>query len=130
MTKTSYKEIAVAVLVVIESGKPQRQIASDVAQYLATERCSRDLDRIMREVERLRYERDGILEVVSTSARDLSERSKQEIKQMFDAKKVKIIERRDTNLVGGVKLQALDKQLDLSVRGQLKRLKNTNLVKG
>ena len=126
MSKATYKEIAEATLEIIARGKTQQQIAHEVAEYLAVERRTRDLDRIMREVERLRYERDGTLEVVAVSARDLSGQTKQEIKQLFNDKTVKIIERKDENLVGGVKLQALDQQLDLSVRGQLKRLKNAN----
>jgi ATP synthase F1 delta subunit len=126
VSKTTYHEIAEAVCALIDRGKNSQEISKEIAEYLSAEHRTSDLDRIMREVERLRLERDGILEVVATSAYDMSEATKQEISRSFKAQNVKIIARKDKDLVGGVRVRTLDKQLDLSVRGRLTALKNSN----
>ncbi len=130
MAKASVKQLSEAIYALIKQAKTQEELSKTIAAYLVAEQQTKDTDRILREVERLRYERDGVLEVVTTARRSLNESTKQAISQIFEAKNSKIIEQTDENLVGGVSIQALDKWLDLSIRGRLNQLKNTNLGKG
>ncbi len=130
MVKASVKQLAEAIYALIESAKTQKELTETIAAYLVVEQQTKDADRVLREVERLRYERDGVLEIVASSRRNLNESTKQVISQIFEAKNSKIVEQTGENLVGGVSIQALDKWLDLSIRGRLNQLKNTNLGKG
>lgn len=130
MAKASVKQLAEAIYGLITEAKTPDELSKAIAAYLVAEQQTKDTDRILREVERLRFERDGVLEIVASSRRSLNESTKQAISQIFEAKKSKIIEQTDKNLVGGVSIQALDKWLDLSIRGRLNQLKNTNLGKG
>lgn len=124
MSQATYKELARAVREVMAKGKSADDVVNQVAAYLVAERRTGETDRIMREVERLQEVEDGIMEVTSTSARPLSERVKQEISQLFEPQEVRIIEKHDASLVGGVHIKTLETLVDLSVRGQLKSLKN------
>lgn len=124
MASANYKEIALAVVKLIDSGKSQKQLANAVAEYMVSQRRTAEFERVMREVERLRRER-GVLEVVATSASSLSDKVESEIRRLYDAKEVKVVRRIDKDLVGGVSLRTLDSQVDLSVRGRLRQLKNS-----
>lgn len=121
MSQATYKELAQVVRDMVGEGDAAQKIAT----YLVAERRTNDADRIMREVERLQAERDGIIEITATSTHRLSESVKQEINLLFSGKEVRIIEKQDASLVGGVHIKTLDTQLDLSVRGQLKGLRNS-----
>lgn len=126
--KLSRGELAEVLYGLVKDTADHRQVAQDIAQYLVAERRTNELDTLLREVERLRFEREGIVEALATTARPLSETVKQLIREAFGAK-TRVVEREDKNLVGGVYVQTLDKRLDLSVRGQLSKLKNTNGIK-
>lgn len=126
MTAVSYKDIAKVVAAKLQDGAEASKIASELAQYLVAERRANDLDRIMREVERIRSEQENLLEVSAVSAFELSEETKKEISQLFGDKQVILNEEIDKDLVGGVRIQAGDTLLDLSVRGQLNRLRTHN----
>lgn len=125
--KVSTKQIAEAVYQLASTTEDTEKLALLVAAYLVDEQKTNDTDRILREVERLRYERDGKLEIVATSKNELSESVKQAISRIFEAKDSTIIEEHDESVVGGVTVAAMDQWLDLSVRGQLNQLKNSNI---
>jgi len=129
MSKPNKKELAEVLYGFMKAPRSQHDLARDIAQYLVAERRTSDLDTVLRELERLRLERDGVLEAVTTSAAPLDDKVKQLIRETFAAQDTRILERHDKSLVGGVYVQAYDKHLDLSVRGKLHRLKNTVKVK-
>lgn len=129
MNKLSRKELAEVFYGLLKSTNDQQRIATDIAEYLMSERRTSELDALLREVERLRMERDGIVEAMSISARPLSEDVKEMIRGRFGAK-TRLLVREDKELVGGAYVQTLDKRLDLSVRGRLNELKHHNMVKG
>lgn len=124
--KLTRKELAEAMYALLNSKASSATFAEGVAEYLVEERRTGELDAIMREVERLRSERDGVNEAVVNSANELDENVRQMIRDMFGGKETVLVERKDASLVGGVQVQTLDKSLDLSVRGQLNKLKNSN----
>ncbi len=125
MAAVSYKDIASSVATALETSK-QSEVVSSLAAYLMEERRAGDLDKIMREVERIRHDDHGVLEVDVTSARPLTAELAAQVKAMFDAKTITINASIDETLVGGAKIQAAGTLLDLSVRGQLNRLKSHN----
>jgi F-type H+-transporting ATPase subunit delta len=127
MSKASYRDIAEATYALIRSGADESATVEALAHYLVEERRTKELDKIMRELQKLRAEQEGVTEVVASSAFALSESAQQEIKQLFGGKKVKLVQEIDTSLVGGVRLRTLEDLVDLSVRGRLQQLKN-NIV--
>lgn len=125
MSQASHDEIADAILEMLESKSgSEKEIATKIASYLIDERRTRDLNAIFRLVELRRYEKSGKLEAEVMSAHEVSEIIKDEITSKFDAKHVLIDMSYSPNLIGGVRVRALDKQLDLSVEAKLNRLKN------
>lgn len=124
MTQTSYK--AIAEIIARRMGKESpADLAAELAAYLVSERRASDLGKIMREVERIRFA-EGLLEIDVSSAREITGDIEQQVKAMFDAKSIMLNKNIDESLVGGVKIQAQDTLIDLSVRGQLNRLKTRN----
>ena len=71
----------------------------------------------------MRFTHDGILEATVSSAHDIDSTIERRINDLFGAKKVYIRSEQEPSLVGGVRVRALDKQLDLSVESKLKQLK-------
>jgi F-type H+-transporting ATPase subunit delta len=113
-----------AIMKIIDAGGSQQKIAKSVAAYLVTQRQTSELSSVMRKVEQLRFRRDGALEVVVTATHPLSSALKNRISSIFDAKDVRIIEVIDKDLIGGVKVRALDKTADFSVQARLQRLRS------
>jgi F0F1-type ATP synthase delta subunit len=124
MSKASHHDIAEAVLAMLQRGEAPDQVATSLAGYLIAERRTRELDSLMRELEMRRYRQDGVVEATVLSARELDDAVRQTIKQLLGAKEVQLHQRLSPDVVGGVKVQALDKQLDLSIRSKLQRLKS------
>ena len=117
-------ELAEAILRLKKSSGVERQrLARDVAGYLIAERRTKELNSLLRDIEDLEYKQDGVLEVTATTARPLSAEAKKEIAQLFDAKKVRIHEEINEATLGGVRVRALDKVVDLSVQARLQRLR-------
>jgi len=123
-TQLKNAELAQVLLKILRKSTDPKRAAQDIANYLVAERRSSDLPAIVRELERLQFEEDGVLEVVATSAFPLSAEMKQELEKLFTAKRVKMIERHDQSLVGGVRVTALDKQADFTIRAKLQKLAN------
>lgn len=111
----------------LASGASADKLSREVAAYLLETNRTGELSSLMRDVQELRAER-GIVEVLASSAHELSAGAKSDIeanvKRLYpDAKRIIISEVRDTNVVGGVRLELANQQLDLSVRGKLNRFK-------
>ena len=124
MSKVTHKELAVAMLDLLKRGKSPQTVANEVAEFLVAERRSRELNALSRELELIRYKQDDILEAQAHSAHDLSNDTLRQIQKKLDAKQVIIDEVKDDSVVGGVKVRALDKQLDLSIEAKLNQLRH------
>jgi F-type H+-transporting ATPase subunit delta len=126
MAKVTHGQIAQAVLAMLENGQNPAKVSNALASYLIDERRSRELDSIIRDLETLRYRRNGILEATVVSATELDLSIDQTIKDLLAAKQVHLHHHLNPDLVGGVRVNALDKQLDLSIRAKLKHLKSAS----
>ena len=117
------EELVGAIMQVLEKSKDSRTVARSIASYLIDERQTKELDSLLRNLEQVRFDNDGVLEVEAVAARPLSAEAKEQIKQLFDAKSIQIHEKQDKSLLGGVRVRALDKVADLSVQARLRRLR-------
>jgi F0F1-type ATP synthase delta subunit len=103
------------------------QFSREVAAYLLENGRTGELNSLVRDMIRNRAE-SGIVEVTATSAHELSVSVRADIhtqvKKLFPkAHKIVINERIEPSLIGGVRLELIDQQLDLSVRNKLNRFK-------
>lgn len=104
-----------------------KQFAKEVAAYLLAEKRVGGLDSILRDVMD-DWSRAGYLEVLAYSAHPLSAELKKQIEQHIkavspQAKQIVITEQFDPEVVGGVRLQLANRQLDLSVEAKLNKFK-------
>ncbi len=126
--KASNAAIARALLSLVNEGKKMDQLIQSLAAFLTTEHRQADAQAIVRELERLLLNTEGKLYVHASSAYSLGKTQKAEITRIFSqqtaAKEVIIQETLDPDVIGGVRLQTADHQLDLTVQRQLQRLKH------
>lgn len=122
MSKLSNKELA-SVILQLSSKVSSKRLSKDVANYLASERRTSDLDAIMREVARQRQEADGVTEVTATSAYPLSDNARRELKKLLGIEKAVVNEVIDKDTIGGVRMETSETMLDLTVRNRLNQLK-------
>lgn len=128
MSKTSRQELAEAILKLIESKKSPATLSKEIAGYLVEERRTSELDMIMRDVNTLRQQK-GVLEAVIISAFPISRQIINDVTKLLQrqfpvAKTILIDQRIDTNLIGGIRIEAGGKQLDTSIRTKLTKLKS------
>lgn len=122
MSSPSRQELAEAILHL--SGKmSEKKLTDTLAAYLVANRRTGELDAIMREVSRRREQRDDVTEVTATSAHKLNESARKAIKALLSNKKLIINEVVDAGVLGGVRLETSEVQLDLTVRNRLNQLK-------
>jgi len=122
MSSPSRRELAEVILRL--SGKlSEKKLTQTIAAYLVENRRSGELDAIMREVARLRDKQNGVTEVTATSAFKLSDGARQDIKSLLGANKLIINEVVNAEMLGGVRLETSELQLDLTVRNRLNQLK-------
>ena len=115
----------IAKAIVEDLNKPQ--LSREVAAYLLTENRVGELDSVMRDVMELRAQQ-GIVEVLANSAftftDEIRSQIQAEVKRVYpNAKQIIVSELLDENVVGGVRLQFANRQLDLSIRSKLNQLK-------
>jgi len=101
--------------------------ATEIAAYLIDTHRSGELESLLRDIMQYRADH-GIVEVIAVSATPLQPNVKTEIetqiRQLYpQAKQVIITPEHDPIVVGGVRLQLANQQLDLSVRAKLNRFK-------
>lgn len=126
--KASNAAIARALLALYNEGKKMDQLVRSLAAFLTTEHRQADAQAIVRELERLLLNTEGKLYIHASSAYALGEVQKAEISRIFNqqttAKEVIIQETIDPDVIGGVRLQTADHQLDLTLQRQLQQLKH------
>lgn len=126
MAKSSRKELAGALNGMITTSSDPSKLAKAIARYLTEERQTKDLDGLMRDIIRMR-ENDGIIEVTATTAFPLSDQLKRDIRSLIEKQHntthIIINEVIDPYVVGGLKLETSEQQLDVTVQAKLHRLK-------
>lgn len=103
------------------------ELSQEVAAYLLSEHRTADLEPLLRDVMHYRAEH-GIVEVIAVSAHQLSAAARADIvkrvqAQFPDARNIIVSEELSSDVVGGVRLEFPDQQLDLTVRAKLRKFK-------
>lgn len=122
MAAPTRRELASAIIALSDRMSGQR-LSETVAAYLMSQRRSSELDAIMREVARLREQQTGVTEVTATSAHALDAATRKTIADILQTKNIVINEVVDPTVLGGVRLESSEVQLDLTVRDRLNQLK-------
>lgn len=103
------------------------KFSDEIAAYLLSERRTGELDSLLRDIMQYRADH-GIVEVLAVSAHKLTDKVRRDIearvRELYPtAKQIIVTEVLDENVVGGVRLELANQQLDLSVRAKLNRFK-------
>lgn len=103
-------------------------IAREVAGYLLAEGRTGELDSLLRDVMLARAER-GVIDVNVVSKYDLTEQVRNDIRAQVrslypDAKRIELNEYHDDNVIGSIRVEMADKQLDLSIQAKLNKFKS------
>jgi F0F1-type ATP synthase delta subunit len=109
-----------------------RELSYSIAAYLLDTGRTGELEPLMRDMMQDRAD-EGVVEVTVVSARELTVSVRDDLEQLVrklypQVKHVIISERRDPSIIGGVRLEFANQQLDLSVRGRLNRFKQLTAV--
>lgn len=120
--KLSRKELAETIARLIHEGDTAK-LAEEVAAYLIAERRVKELDSLMRDVALIRQQTYDITEATATTALPLVDEVRRDIKEYLKAQKFILNEQQDASLVGGLRLEAGETQLDISIHNRLRKLK-------
>lgn len=106
---------------------PSKKLDREIAAYLLLEHRVGELDSLLRDIQ-ADWATAGYVEVVAASAYPLSQKVKADIKYQIKklypkAKQVVISEVHDPKIIGGVRLDLANQQLDLSVEAKLNKFK-------
>lgn len=109
-----------------------KKLAQEVAAYVLAEGRTKELDSLLRDVMQERAEA-GIVEAVAVSARPLTntirENIRRQLKQAYPkAEQIIISERQDPSVIGGVKIELANEQLDLSLQAKLNKFKQLTIA--
>lgn len=109
-------------------GKSTKDLAQEVAAYLLAEGRTGELDSLLRDVMLARVER-GVIDVNVVSKYDLTEQVRNDIRAQVrslypDATRIELNEYQDDHVIGSIRVELADKQLDLSVQAKLNKFKS------
>ncbi|MDB5165498.1 MAG: synthase delta subunit [Candidatus Saccharibacteria bacterium] len=126
MTKISRRKLAQHAASRLASGDKAGDVMRELGAYLIESRRQRELELIVRDIETALLGK-GIAIANTTSARTLSETAKRDITDMIKANysgvsQVLLREQIDPSVIGGVKIELPDRQLDATVRTKLEKL--------
>lgn len=126
----SYSRSTVVANVVnmLDEGKGSKSVSKMIAKYLLQNGRISELPSLLRDLSLRNYQKNGIVEVTAISAYELSKTNCREItsyvKNIYpNAKKITVNQKIDSTLIGGVKLELPDKQVDFSIEARLNKLR-------
>ncbi|HUD06732.1 MAG TPA: F0F1 ATP synthase subunit delta [Candidatus Saccharimonadales bacterium] len=130
--KTPRTQIAQIVADDAMAGVSTKRLSREVAAYLLSEGRISELASLLRDVQ-ADWADAGYVEVLATSAHPLSagavEDIKKQIKKLYPhAKRIIVGEIRDPNIIGGVRLNLANQQLDLSFEAKLNKFKQLTIA--
>jgi len=125
--RLSRRKIAIFVTNKLLAGNHQAlEVMRELAAYLVTERRTRELDLIVRDIEEMLAE-SGVVVADVASARPLSEAMKTEVAAMLGASSVQLRESVDEALLGGIRIDTPGKRFDGTIRHKLTALRAKQL---
>ncbi len=124
--KISTRQIAAAVLELLDLGRSLATVAESVAYYLIEQRRSKDIDGLLRDLLSLRAER-GQVEATASSAFALEPAVRAQLEKLLTEQypgnpSIAINQVNDPAAIGGVRVDAPDVQLDLTIAHRLQQL--------
>lgn len=104
-----------------------KKLAQEMAAYLLFEHQTANLESLVRDILQYRAEH-GDLEVTAVSAHEFNHQVEADIRKLLkqthpDARTVDINHELDPTVVGGLRLDLANEQLDLTTRGKLNKFK-------
>lgn len=109
-----------------------KKFTTEIAAYMLSERRVSELDSVLRDVQ-ADWAEAGHVEVIASSAHSLTSGVKaditRQVKQLYpQSKQIIVTEAHDPEIIGGVRLNLANRQLDLSVEAKLNRFKQLTAV--
>ena len=103
------------------------EFSERIAAYLLSEGRTADLEPLLRDIMQYRADH-GIVEVIAVTAHSLTDDTRKDVERQVrssfpDAQSIIISEELQNDLVGGIRIELPNQQLDVSVRSQLSRFK-------
>jgi F0F1-type ATP synthase delta subunit len=125
--KTPRTQIAHIVADSALSGGSTKKLSQEVAAYLLSERRIGELASLLRDVQ-ADWAEAGFVEVLASSAHpltaDVKANIQRQMKKLFpSARRIIVSEIHDPYVIGGVRLNLANQQLDLSVEAKLNKFK-------
>jgi F0F1-type ATP synthase delta subunit len=122
MSKIAIKQLAKYAVDRLDAGDEWRQLSTDLASFLVTERRTKELDELIRLISDERAKR-GLIDVKIISTRPVEKELKQRLASLLklDGKPL-FQEDIDPTLVGGVIARTNHEIVDLSVRTKLNKM--------
>jgi len=104
-----------------------RELSKEVAAYLLHEKETADFESLMRDIMQYRSD-NGIIETVAVSTSELPEHVIRDIQKMLEnefpkAKRIIVSQRQSDDVVGGLRLDFANEQLDMTVKAKLSKFK-------
>jgi F0F1-type ATP synthase delta subunit len=111
-----------------------KQLSREIAAYLLDEDRVDELDSVLRDLMQYRADH-GVVEVITVGAHSLTDTVRSDIegvaRELYpDAKQIIISEVLDKTVIGGIRIEFANEQLDLSVRAKLNRFKQLTSAAG
>ncbi|MFO0920492.1 MAG: F0F1 ATP synthase subunit delta [Candidatus Saccharimonadales bacterium] len=105
----------------------EKQLAKEIAAYLLSEKQTADIDSLVRDIMQYRADH-GIVEAVAVTVSELPSHVMSDVEKLVKqsyptAKDIVISQRRDDEVIGGIRLDFANEQLDLSVKAKLNKFK-------
>ncbi len=112
----------------LRSGEASDRIASQVAALLIDGGHTSELNSLLRDIQEVRTQENGIVEVTAASAHPLTSEQRAEIEQTTrrhypGTTQVIIHHHQDSDAVGGVSLSYANASQDLTIRAKLNKLR-------
>lgn len=104
-----------------------KKLANEIAAFLLEENRTTELDSLLRDIEQYRAEH-GIAEATAVTARQLSDKVKADVKDLLKQhyshiKTVILDEEIDSQVVGGIRIDMAQEQLDATIQSKLNTFK-------
>ncbi len=104
-----------------------KSLSREIAAYLLSEGRVNELDSVLRDIQ-ADWADAGYVEVIASSAHPLTAGVRaditKQVKQFYpSAKKLIVTEEHDPEIIGGVRLNLANQQLDLSIEAKLNKFK-------
>jgi F0F1-type ATP synthase delta subunit len=107
-------------------------LAKEIAAYLLEERRTSELESVLRDIMQYRADQ-GILEAKVISAHEVHQEVLNDVKQLLHtaypaAKTIHVSPRIDSDVIGGIRIDMPNEQLDLTVAAKLATLKRLTAI--